>query len=115
MKFQLQLEEAFMLALGIIAFSTLNISWWWFAGLFLAPDIGMIGYMINTKVGAYGYNIFHNKAIAIAFFITGIYTNHLIMQFVGILLFSHSSFDRMFGFGLKYNSGFKDTHLGKLP
>jgi hypothetical protein len=32
----------------------------------------------------------------------------------GIILFAHSSMDRLFGYGLKYFTGFSDTHLGKI-
>jgi len=34
------------------------------------------------------------------------------MQVIGIILFGHSSMDRMFGYGLKLGQGFKYTHLG---
>jgi hypothetical protein len=33
---------------------------------------------------------------------------------MGIVLFGHSSLDRMLGFGLKYKEGFGFTHLGKI-
>ena len=32
----------------------------------------------------------------------------------GIILFGHSSMDRMFGYGLKLKEGFKYTHLGMI-
>ena len=31
------------------------------------------------------------------------------------MLFFHSAFDRVMGYGLKYATGFRDTHLGTLP
>ena len=33
---------------------------------------------------------------------------------LGIILFGHSSMDRFFGYGLKYENGFKFTHLGEI-
>lgn len=36
------------------------------------------------------------------------------LLFAGIILFSHASMDRMLGFGLKYEKGFRYTHLGDL-
>lgn len=114
MKTSLKLEELAMLLLGIFLFSQLQLSWWWFAGLFLAPDIGMLGYIVNTKIGAYTYNIFHHKFIAIAIYLFGIFIASEIVQMIGIILFSHASFDRMLGYGLKLEDGFKLTHLGEL-
>lgn len=65
MKTTLKLEELAMLLLGAWAFSLQDLSWWWFIGLFLAPDIGMLGYVVSNKTGAFLYNIFHHKGIAI--------------------------------------------------
>ncbi len=114
MKIQLKLEELAMMLIGILAFSTLNYSWWWFAGLFFLPDIGMMGYTINNRIGAITYNIFHHKGLAILIFIAGIFLMSGGMQLGGIILFTHSSFDRVLGYGLKYEKGFKFTHLGEI-
>ena len=114
MKLTLKIEELAMLLLGILAFSLLDYSWWWFAALFFLPDIGMLGYLINDKAGAFCYNIFHHKGIAIILGILGILLQIEGLQLTGIILFAHSSFDRVLGYGLKYEKGFKFTHLGEI-
>ncbi|WP_445955582.1 DUF4260 domain-containing protein [Yeosuana sp.] len=114
MKTTLKLEELLMFILGILAFNQLNFSWWWFLVLILTPDIGMLGYLINSKVGAFTYNVFHHKGLAISIYFLGIYFQNQMIQLVGIILFSHSSLDRLLGYGLKYSSSFQDTHLGKI-
>ena len=114
MKISLKLEEAMMFALSLLLFHQLHYSWMWFWILFLSPDLGMLGYLVNTKVGAVSYNAFHHKGIAILIFIIGFYFKVMELEFVGILLFSHSSFDRMLGYGLKYNDSFQNTHLGLI-
>jgi len=114
MKKALQLEEIAMFALGLVLFSELNISWWWFVGLFLAPDIGILGYLFNNKTGAIFYNIFHHTFLALIIYLIGYFTAFEFLQFIGVLLFSHASFDRIFGYGLKYKTGFKFTHLGEI-
>ncbi|TBW30042.1 DUF4260 domain-containing protein [Gramella sp. KN1008] len=114
MKFILKLEELAMLLLGVWAFSLLGYSWWWFAGLFFVPDIGMFGYLINNKLGAAGYNIFHHKGIAIVLGILGILFKIEALQLAAVILLAHSSFDRILGYGLKYEKGFKFTHLGEI-
>ncbi|APG60501.1 DUF4260 domain-containing protein [Christiangramia salexigens] len=114
MKTTLKLEEAVMLAGGIFAFSLQEISWWWFIGLFLVPDIGMLGYLVNNRIGAILYNAFHHKGIAVILGLTGVFYNVEGLQLAGIILFSHSCFDRLLGYGLKYEKGFKFTHLGEI-
>jgi len=114
MKTILKLEELGMLLLGIFLFSKLQFSWWWFLVLFLTPDLGMLGYLINSKVGSKMYNFFHHKGIAILVYLIGVYFNNQLIQLIGIMVFSHASFDRIFGYGLKYSSSFHDTHLGKI-
>lgn len=34
-----------------------------------------------------------------------------IMMLIGVILFAHSSLDRVFDYGLKYKDDFKHTHL----
>lgn len=114
MKLTLQLEEIAMFILGILGFSFLDYSWWWFAVLFLAPDLGMIGYAFGEKMGAFSYNLFHHKGLAILFWISGYFLESQLLQLIGVILFSHSAFDRILGYGLKYEGGFKFTHLGEI-
>ncbi len=114
MKTILKLEEVMMLALGIYLFDQLDFAWWWFVALLLAPDIGMLGYLFGNKIGAATYNLFHHKGIAILVYLMGAYIAMPVLQLAGIILFSHSSFDRALGYGLKYDNGFKYTHLGEI-
>lgn len=114
MKTLLKLEEVSMLGLGIYLFNLLDYQWWWFLVLILAPDIGMLGYVLNNKAGALTYNLFHHKGLAIFIYLIGIYLLSPLCQLVGIILFSHASMDRIFGYGLKYDKGFKYTHLGEI-
>ncbi|MFS4466803.1 DUF4260 domain-containing protein [Maribacter sp. 2210JD10-5] len=114
MKNLIRLEELAMLVLGIFMFGLLGYQWWWFLVLILAPDIGMLGYLVNQRVGAIAYNLFHHKGLAILIYFLGMYLSLPIIQLTGVILFSHASMDRVFGYGLKYNSGFNHTHLGEI-
>ncbi|MBC2844226.1 DUF4260 domain-containing protein [Winogradskyella flava] len=110
----LKIEELFMFALGLYLFSLLNMSWWWFIALILLPDIGMLGYTINSKVGAIVYNICHHKGLAILIYFLGIYFESELLKLTGIILFAHASMDRIFGYGLKFKDAFANTHLGRI-
>jgi hypothetical protein len=114
MKNLIRLEELAMLALSIYGFSLLPFAWWWYLVLILAPDIGMIGYLVNTRVGAASYNLFHHKGVAIVVYVAGWYLQNETVQLAGLILFGHSSLDRLLGYGLKYNDSFQHTHLGKI-
>jgi len=114
MKTVIKLEEVGLFILGIYLFSLLNYQWWWFLVLLLAPDFSMLGYVFNNKTGAFMYNIFHHRGIAVLIYLTGCYLKLEPLQLVGVILFSHSAMDRMFGYGLKYEQGFKYTHLGEI-
>ncbi|SRR5690606_27676422 len=112
MKVSLKSEELFMFLLGIFLFNQLDFSWWWFLALLLAPDIGMLGYIINSKIGAITYNIFHHKGIAIILYFLGIFIDKDGIVLAGIIIFSHAALDRFLGYGLKYPDSFHNTHLG---
>lgn len=114
MKDLIKLEELAQFILGIVLFSQLHFAWWWFLVLILTPDVSMIGYAVNPRIGAMLYNIFHHKALGIAFMVFGILYLGEIYTLIGIILFSHSAMDRIFGYGLKYPDSFQNTHLGKI-
>lgn len=114
MQFQIKLEEAGMFLLSIILFSRLDYAWWIFPACILLPDLSMIGYPVNPRIGAYIYNFFHHKMLAIAVYGFGTWLNIPVIVLAGIILFGHSSMDRMFGYGLKYTDSFSNTHLGMI-
>ena len=114
MKTTLKLEELVMLLLGIYVFGFLYFDWWWFLALFLLPDVGMLGYVFGNRAGAFFYNIFHHKGLAILIYLAGFFFLNEVLQLIGVILFSHASFDRLLGYGLKYEKGFKFTHLGEI-
>ena len=114
MKFVLKLEELGMFVFGIFLFNQLSYAWWWFLALILVSDIGMLGYIFNTKIGATVYNMFHHKGLAILIYFLGMYFEIEWLKLVGIILFAHASMDRIFGYGLKFDDAFKNTHLGEI-
>jgi hypothetical protein len=110
----LKLEEAAMFVLSIYALALFHANWWVYLLILIAPDISFIGYAAGNKIGAFCYNLFHHKGVAIAIFLTGFILRDQWLQVIGIVVFGHSSMDRMLGYGLKLNEGFKYTHLGMI-
>jgi hypothetical protein len=107
-------EELAQLAVTLVVlyYQPFHFNWWTWIILFLLPDISMLGYLVNTTAGAIMYNLFHHKLLAILILGLGWYMNLPIMTLAGLLLYGHSSFDRVMGYGLKYFDSFKHTHLG---
>ena len=112
MKIAMKPEEAAKFCFSIFLFAHTSYSWWVFPAFIFASDISMLGYLVNTKMGAMCYNLFHHKAFALLIFGFGEYFSSSELCLTGIIFFGHSSMDRILGYGLKYPDSFQHTHLG---
>ncbi|EEK77966.1 hypothetical protein bcere0009_31300 [Bacillus cereus R309803] len=74
----------------------------------------MLAYGINNRIGAKIYNIFHTYIISILIAIIGVYFKIDTVIMIGLIWTAHIGMDRMFGYGLKYETDFKDTHIQRL-
>lgn len=108
----IKLEELGQFLFSIVLFSQLDYAWWVFPVCILLPDLSMLGYLVNPKIGAWSYNLFHHKLLAIVILVLGYWIDYPLIILSGIILFGHSSMDRFFGYGLKFEDNFKHTHLG---
>lgn len=111
MKHLIRLEEVMIFVLSVYLFSRLDYSWWVFGGLLLVPDLGMIGYSVNTRIGAIVYNTVHHRGLELLIYFIGVFLNVRWMMLIGIIIFAHSTLDRIFDYGLKFQDDFKHTHL----
>lgn len=110
----LHIEGLAILLGSLYVYHSFSLNWILFFVLLLAPDVAMVGYLINTKVGARLYNLFHTYSVPIILCILGVILTNEIMLAIGLIWFSHIGMDRMFGFGLKYETSFKDTHFNRV-
>lgn len=85
---------------------------WLLLVLFLAPDLSMTAYLAGPRVGSLGYNVVHTYALPLALAGVGVWTGTALAVQVGAIWAGHIGMDRLAGYGLKYETGFKDTHLG---
>jgi len=123
MKNLLKLEEGAQL-LACIALLAMNaVPWWAYLLLLLGPDIGMLGYLISPRAGAFTYNLLHHKGVALLLAGLGAGSEGLsllmgtpamghVLLMTSIILYGHSSMDRTLGYGLKFGDDFQHTHLG---
>src|SRR5215213_7379544 len=113
-KLILRLEGLMLFAVGLTAFLYLKQSVWIFAGLFLVPDLSMAAYFAGPKRGALIYNIFHATVAPLLLAIYALLSGELFAQVLASIWLAHIGLDRALGYGLKYQTDFKDTHLGRI-
>jgi hypothetical protein len=108
----LRAEGLAALAVALLLYMRGDYSWRLFALLFLAPDLGLAGYLAGPRVGAAIYNALHSHVgplvLAVVLLATGRPAG------VPLIWAAHIGFDRLLGYGLKYPSRFGDTHLGAI-
>ena len=113
-KLILRLEGLILFVAGLAVFLYLKQSVWIFAGLFLVPDLSMAAYLAGPKLGAIVYNIFHATIAPLLLAISGVWFGDLLAQALASVWLAHIGLDRAIGYGLKYPSDFRDTHLGRI-
>lgn len=115
MKLLLRAEQVILFVASIFFFSFFtDLPWYFYAGLFLTPDIAFVGYSINPKIGAWCYNVLHHQGIWVTVAIVGYFISIEWLLGLGIVYVGHSAFDRILGYGLKHEDSFSNTHLGMI-
>lgn len=109
-----RLEGLAVFLVCLYLYFLLDASWLLFFTLWLLPDISMIGYLKNNHIGALLYNFAHNYVLALLVIFLGLWQGDNFIISIGVILVSHIGLDRFLGFGLKYDSDFKDTHIQRL-
>ncbi len=112
--FLLRLEGLVAAAATAVFYARTGASWWLFAGLWLAPDLSMLGYLAGPCRGARVYNAFHTYIapgmLALCSLLPGA---HSVLP-IALIWANHIGVDRLLGYGLKYGDGFGFTHLSRL-
>lgn len=89
-------------------------SWWMYLLLLLIPDISMIGYLAGPRWGAWCYNAVHSTILPLLLGSAGWWLESGSVVQVAAIWLAHIGLDRALGFGLKYPSAFKHTHLSSI-
>ncbi|MGB1285381.1 MAG: DUF4260 domain-containing protein [Aggregatilineales bacterium] len=110
----LHLEGAAVLLTALVLYSQHSGDWLVFALLLFVPDVSMVGYLMNKKMGAMLYNGVHTYPVPLVIIGTGLALTQPMIMSVGLILLAHIGIDRMVGYGLKYETDFKDTHMGRI-
>lgn len=110
----LRLEGGAALALAVLAYAQTGVSWWWFAGLLLTPDLAMLGYLGGPRLGAACYNAAHTYLGPAALGAAAWAGEWPLGVALALVWAAHVGMDRALGYGLKRPTAFGDTHLGRI-
>src|SRR5690625_4036603 len=113
-KILIHVEGLIVLLLSIYVYSLTDFGWLLFIPLLLVPDISMLGYLSNNRIGAIIYNIFHTYTTPVLLITISLFFSLQILLAIGLIWTAHIGMDRTVGFGLKYQTDFKDNHLLKI-
>ena len=107
----LQIEGAALFVLILYLYHATGAGWGWFFLLFLWPDLFMLGYLLNVRVGAALYNLAHFVLFPAALAGLGLAMHKVGLVSFALIWAAHIEWDRAIGYGFKYPTFFKDTHL----
>jgi hypothetical protein len=110
----LHVEGAVVAAAALVLYFHAGHPWWLLVALALAPDLSALGYLAGPRPGAVAYDLAHTYALPVLLAAVGVITNAEPAVEVGLIWIVHIGVDRAVGYGLKYPSGFKDTHLQRV-
>lgn len=111
----LRVEGLAALAIALGGYFTLNGPVWMLIVLALAPDLSMIGYLAGPRLGSLSYNVVHTYTLPLALGTLGFWAEIRLALLIALIWAGHIGADRLVGYGLKFESGFKDTHLSVQP
>lgn len=110
----LRAEGLLAFVAGLAVYNWLDHSWLLFIILFLTPDISFLAYVAGPRAGAATYNFVHTYSLPLALGLTGIWLGASLPVALSLIWIAHIGLDRSLGYGLKYASGFRETHLGRV-
>jgi hypothetical protein len=110
----LRAEGAAVFAGALVLFVHGDSAWWLFPLLFLVPDVSMAGYLAGVRAGSAAYDAAHFEAAPVALAVVGVISDTDLATAIGLVWLAHIGLDRALGYGLKYPTGFQDTHLQRV-
>jgi hypothetical protein len=107
--------EGFAVAAGsLVLYFDAGFGWLLLLVLALAPDLSMLGYLGGPRLGSLTYDLVHTYVGPIVLAVSGVVGGYETAVQVALIWLVHIGVDRMLGYGLKYPTGFKDTHLQRV-
>jgi hypothetical protein len=110
----LRVEGAAAAAAALLVYFHHGHPWWLLALLILAPDLTFLGYLGGPRIGAALYNSAHTYTAPLVLVAVGDFVQSSAAVAVALVWIVHVGGDRALGYGLKYPTAFKPTHLERV-
>jgi hypothetical protein len=110
----LHVEGLVVLVAAVALYFDAGYGWLLLVVFFLAPDLSMLGYLGGPALGSATYDFVHTSALPVSLGAVGVLTDADLAIQLALIWVAHIGMDRALGYGLKYPSGFKDTHLQRV-
>ena len=110
----LRLEGLALFVGALVVYFDQGFGWLALLILFLVPDLSFAGYLAGPRIGAWAYNTFHTTVGPIALAAVGVVSDTDWCVQLALIWLAHIGLDRVLGYGLKYPTAFKDTHLNRV-
>ena len=110
----LRLEGAAVAVAALVLYFDGGHPWWLLVVLALAPDLSIAGYAAGLRVGAATYDVAHTYVLPTVLGLAGVLGDSGGAVAVALVWLVHIGVDRAIGYGLKYPTGFRDTHLQRV-
>ena len=110
----LHAEGLALLGAALVGYHALAASWTLFALLFLVPDLSMLGYLVDLRWGARAYNAAHTLLVPALLAGVGLFVGGHTLYPLAAIWLAHIGADRALGYGLKYPTSFRETHLSRV-
>jgi hypothetical protein len=110
----LRLEGLAVLVSSLVLYFHADFGWILLVVLFLAPDLSLLGYLGGPAVGAATYDVVHTTLLPVALGAAGVVWGSDTSIQIALIWLAHIGMDRFAGYGLKYPTSFKRSHLQRV-
>jgi hypothetical protein len=110
----LRLEGLAVAAGALVLYVDVGYGWFALVLLVLAPDLSAIGFLAGRRVGAVTYDLAHTYVWPVALGVVGVLGSSETATQLALIWMVHIGGDRLLGYGLKYPTSFRDTHLQRV-
>ena len=110
----LRLEGGALLIAATVFYFYTGGHWLLFLVLLLTPDLALVGYLRGPRIGALTYNLAHTTTLPLLLLVVALLAGVTPGVLAASIWLAHIGLDRLVGYGLKYPTDAKDTHLGSV-
>jgi hypothetical protein len=110
----LRLEGLAVFFGALVVYFDADFGWLLLVLLILAPDLSMLGYLGGRTVGAVSYDVAHTYVLPVALGVAGVVAGSETAPQIALVWLAHIGIDRFLGYGLKYPTHFRDSHLQRV-